>query len=329
MKNQIFLLFIIREVAAKFELFKTSCEECSAKHDCQDIAVEIYRNMAPYRGQRHVPQLMEMFFESEHRFFCLKGHSNVDFRFELPIPDLNLATIPTLLAFDGKQELALSVLAVRDRYVEGYKYDTQSSRVPSQVEKFISQLGDFCFTVTARCADRKCFCRRTDRIAGIERSQQSDFTKCWFTSVFKDNLEPAGDSEHTTDFSRFAAIMNFIRDSNSQFEENLTTLQDPNAHPEYYQQAAENDYNVERPSSFNPAILFVMSKDEEPFTVEEFLFILQSEPSLAQDPVIPYLFMKDSDAHDKLRTYLMARLLTPELFQNNGNNMSTALALLQ
>ncbi len=72
-----------------------------------------------------------------------------------------------------------------------------------------------------------------------------------------------------------------------------------------------------------------MSKDEEPFTVEEFLFILQSEPSLAQDPVIPYLFMKDSDAHDKLRTYLMARLLTPELFQNNGNNMSTALALLQ
>ncbi len=142
MKNQIFLLFIIREVAAKFELFKISCEECSAKHDCQDIAVEIYRNMAPYRGQRHVPQLMEMFFESEHRFFCLKGHSNVDFRFELPIPDLNLATIPTLLAFDGKQELALSVLAVRDRYVEGYKYDTQSSRVPSQVEKFISQLGE-------------------------------------------------------------------------------------------------------------------------------------------------------------------------------------------
>ena len=72
-----------------------------------------------------------------------------------------------------------------------------------------------------------------------------------------------------------------------------------------------------------------MSKDEEPFSVEEFIFILQSEPSLAQDPVIPYLFMKDSDQHDKLRTYLMARLLTPELFQNNGNNMSTALALLQ
>ena len=139
MKN--LLLFILtRAVQGKFELFKTSCDECSAQHDCQDVAVEIYRNLAPYRGQRHVPELMEMFFESEHRFFCLKGHSNVDFRFELPIPDLNLATIPTLLAFDGKQELALSVLAVRDRYVEGY--DTFVSRVPSQVENFISQLGE-------------------------------------------------------------------------------------------------------------------------------------------------------------------------------------------
>ena len=134
------LVFLTRETAAQpFELFKTSCDECSAQHDCQDIAVELYRNLAPYRGQRHVPQLIEMFFELEHRFFCLKGHSNVDFRFELPIPDLNLATIPALLAFDAKQELALSVLAVRDRYVPSYDEPT----VPSQVEKFISQLGEF------------------------------------------------------------------------------------------------------------------------------------------------------------------------------------------
>ena len=72
-----------------------------------------------------------------------------------------------------------------------------------------------------------------------------------------------------------------------------------------------------------------MSKEDEAFSVEEFIFILQSTPSLAQDPIIPYLYMKDSDNHEKLRTYLMARLLNPELFQNNGNNMSTALALLQ
>ena len=70
MKNLHFLLLLFtREIAAKpYELFKSSCDECSAQHDCQDVAVELYRNLAPYRGQRHVPQLIEMFFESERRF---------------------------------------------------------------------------------------------------------------------------------------------------------------------------------------------------------------------------------------------------------------------
>ena len=108
------------------------------------------RNLAPYRGQRHVPQLLDMFYSSEQRFFCLKGHSNVDFRFELPIPDLNLATIPTLLAFDGKQELALSVLALRDRYIEGYDRTLSENQFVSQVELFISQLGKLLNSIIGR-----------------------------------------------------------------------------------------------------------------------------------------------------------------------------------
>jgi len=40
----------------------------------------------------------------------------------------------------------------------------------------------------------------------------------------QDNLEPAGDSEHTTDFSRFAAIMNFIRVKLTLCLNSLTTF---------------------------------------------------------------------------------------------------------
>jgi len=66
---------------------------------------------------------------------------------------------------------------------------------------------------------------------------------------------------------------------------------------------------------------------EKQLTLKELLFLIQSAPELSSDPLIPYLWTNDVGDHTKLRTYLMARFLTPELFQY-GPSVSVAIALL-
>ena len=67
---------------------------------------------------------------------------------------------------------------------------------------------------------------------------------------------------------------------------------------------------------------------ERDITLKELLFILQSAPELKDDKLIPYLWTNDSsEDQTKLRTYLMARFLMPELFKY-GPSVSVAIALL-
>ena len=78
---------------------------------------------------------------------------------------------------------------------------------------------------------------------------------------------------------------------------------------------------------FHLALIYLLSSASEKITFRELVFILQVSPELAVDPLVPYLFSNDQDGHKQLRTYLMARFLTPEIFKN-GPSLSTALALL-
>ena len=66
---------------------------------------------------------------------------------------------------------------------------------------------------------------------------------------------------------------------------------------------------------------------EKEVSLKELLFLIQSAPQLGSDPLIPYLWSNDVGDHTKLRTYLMARFLTPELFIY-GPSVSVAIALL-
>ena len=77
------------------------------------------------------------------------------------------------------------------------------------------------------------------------------------------------------------------------------------------------------------ALLFLLSStSERDITLKELLFILQSAPELKDDKLIPYLWTNDTtESQAKLRTYLMARFLMPELFQY-GPSVSVAIALL-
>ena len=80
---------------------------------------------------------------------------------------------------------------------------------------------------------------------------------------------------------------------------------------------------------FVSALLFLLSStSERKMSLKELLFIIQSAPELREDKLIPYLWTHDnSGTQAKLRTYLMARFLMPELF-SYGPSVSVAIALL-
>ena len=77
------------------------------------------------------------------------------------------------------------------------------------------------------------------------------------------------------------------------------------------------------------ALLYLLSsQSEKELSLKELLFLIQVAPELASDQLIPYLWKNEGGDQSKLRTYLMARFLTPELF-NYGPSVSVAIALLR
>lgn len=134
------------------------------------------------------------------------------------------------------------------------------------------------------------------------------------------------DEEHIADPSRFFAVANYIQQSNDELQTKLSEFNDPHSHPLYWDKAREMD--ITPTATFNPAIIYLLSSSSsKPISLEELIFLMQAAPQLSTDPMVPYLFVKDSDGHQKLRTYLMAIFLTPEIF-SNGPSMSAAMALL-
>ena len=79
---------------------------------------------------------------------------------------------------------------------------------------------------------------------------------------------------------------------------------------------------------FSALLYLLSSQSEKELSLKELLFLIQVAPELASDQLIPYLWKNEGGDQSKLRTYLMARFLTPELF-NYGPSVSVAIALLR
>ena len=137
------------------------------------------------------------------------------------------------------------------------------------------------------------------------------------------------------------SVNKFSKDSNNQLDRELDQIGNPHSDPSKWEIA--NSLNTEPIRHFSPgknqiyslvakhflALLFLLSStSERDITMKELLFILQSAPELQNDKLIPYLWTNDTtESQAKLRTYLMARFLMPELFQY-GPSVSVAIALL-
>jgi hypothetical protein len=79
---------------------------------------------------------MEIMFQLEHRYFCLRAPSEVSFKFDLPDPTINLDTIPLLLGMNGQADISIAML----HFIDVYQTELQMNS-SSIFNRFIMNLG--------------------------------------------------------------------------------------------------------------------------------------------------------------------------------------------
>lgn len=345
------LLQLVNHANGEVDLFRSDCGQCGNNAVCEDILVKTQRDIRQL-DHPHVKEVMSVINAMEQRYFCVTQASKLTLKFELPPPSATLMTIPTLFALNGQADIAINLMSIIEQglaFPEFVEYQTITTRL----NEFIIHLGEhrerrlLQFLREYMLVAEIAYIEQIAPIMSILPSvlsaatQEADLTEIQEAALAKENDsriwqmllfvglrtedEPENDDEEHTD--RVMQIKEYFNDSNMQLDEELDQIGNPHSDPSKWEIA--NSLNTEPIRHFSPALLFLLSSmSERDITLKELLFILQSAPELKDDKLIPYLWTNDSsEDQTKLRTYLMARFLMPELFKY-GPSVSVAIALL-